>query len=32
MKRIIKSMEKKYLFSSLNLVEEVFAVADSPED
>ena len=32
MKRIIKSMEKKYLLSSLNLVEEVFAVADSPED
>ena len=32
MKRIIKSMEKKYLLPSLNLVEEVFAVADSPED
>ena len=32
MKRIIKSMEKKYLLSSLDLVEEVFAEADSPED
>lgn len=32
MSRIIKPMEQKYLFSSLNLVEDVFAKWDSPEE
>ena len=32
MKRIIKSMEEKYLLSSLDLVEDVFAKYDSPEE
>ena len=32
MKRIIKSMESKYLISSLDLVEDVFAKWDSPEE
>ena len=32
MKRIIKSMEEKYLNTTLDFVEEVFAIADSPED
>lgn len=32
MKRIIKAMENKYLTSSLELVEEVFAEYDSPEE
>lgn len=32
MKRSIKSMEQKYLFSSLELVEDVFAKWDSPEE
>lgn len=32
MKQMIKSMEKKYLVPSLNLVEEVFAEADSTEE
>lgn len=32
MERIIKSMEEQYLIPSLNLVEDVFAVSDSPEE
>lgn len=32
MKRNIKSMEKKYLLSSLKLVEDVFAKWDSPKE
>ncbi len=32
MKRMIKSMETKYLLPSLELVEEVFAESDSPEE
>lgn len=32
MNRIMKSMEQKYLFSSLNLVEDVFAKWDCPEE
>lgn len=32
MKRIIKSMENKYLLSSLELVENVFSECDSPEE
>lgn len=32
MKRIIKSMETKYLLSSLELVQEVFSEWDSPEE
>lgn len=32
MKRIIKSMENKYLLPSLELVEDVFAKWDSPEE
>ena len=32
MKRIIKAMENKYLTSSLELVEDVFAEYDSPEE
>lgn len=32
MKRIIKSMENKYLLPSLQLVEDVFAEWDSPEE
>ena len=32
MERIIKSMEDKYLLSSLNLVEDVFSKWDSPEE
>lgn len=32
MERIIKSMEPKYLLSSLELVEDVFAKYDSPEE
>lgn len=32
MKRIIKSMEEKYLAPSLKLVQEVFTVQDGPED
>lgn len=32
MKRSIKSMENKYLFSSLELVEDVFSKWDSPEE
>lgn len=32
MKRIIKSMENKYLLPSLQLVEDVFAKYDSPEE
>lgn len=32
MNRIIKSMESKYLLSSLDLVEDVFAKHDSPEE
>lgn len=32
MKRIIKSMEKKYLLPSLELVQTVFAEYDSPEE
>lgn len=32
MERIIKSMEDQYLLSSLKLVEDVFAVSDSPEE
>lgn len=32
MERIIKSMEEKYLLSSLKLVEDVFAESDSPEE
>ena len=32
MERIIKSMESKYLISSLDLVEDVFAKWDSPEE
>ena len=32
MKRIIKSMEEKYLLPSLDLVEDVFAKWDSPEE
>lgn len=32
MERIIKSMEPKYLLPSLNLVEDVFAKYDSPEE
>ena len=32
MKRIIKSMESKYLLQSLELVEDVFAKWDSPEE
>lgn len=32
MERTIKSMEEKYLLPSLNLVEEVFAEWDSPEE
>lgn len=32
MERIIKSMEKKYLLPSLELVENVFAKHDSPEE
>ncbi len=32
MKGIIKSMEHKYLLSSLELVQEVFAESDSPEE
>ena len=31
MLRIIKPMEKKYLQSSLDLVETVFTAGDSPE-
>lgn len=32
MERIIKSMESKYLISSLDLVEDVFAKWDSHEE
>lgn len=32
MKRIIKSMENKYLLSSIQLVEDVFSKCDSPEE
>lgn len=32
MKRIIKSMENKYLLSSLELVQDVFTEHDSPEE
>lgn len=32
MNRNMKSMEEKYLFSSLELVEDVFAKSDSPEE
>lgn len=32
MKRIIKSMENKYLLPSLELVEDVFAKSDSPQE
>ena len=32
MKRIIKSMENKYLLPSLELVQEVFSEWDSPEE
>lgn len=32
MERIIKSMESKYLISSLDLVEDVFAKWDGPEE
>lgn len=32
MKRIIKSMEDKYLLPSLELVQDVFAEYDSPEE
>lgn len=32
MKRIIKSMEPQYLLPSLELVEDVFAKWDSPEE
>lgn len=32
MKRIIKSMENKYILSSLDMVEHVFAEYDSPEE
>ncbi len=32
MERIIKSMENKYLCPSLELVEDVFAKCDSPEE
>ena len=32
MQRIIKTMESKYLQSSLELVEDVFAAADGPEE
>ena len=32
MKRIIKPMEEKYLNAALEFVENVFAIADSPED
>ena len=32
MKRIIKSMENKYLLSSLELVEDVFAKYKNPEE
>ena len=32
MQRIIKSMEEKYLLSSLDLVEDVFSKWDSPEE
>ena len=32
MLRIMKSMENKYLIPSLNLVEDVFAKSDSPEE
>lgn len=32
MKRIIKSMENKYLLPALKLVEDVFAKSDSPEE
>ena len=32
MKRSMKSMENKYLISSLELVEDVFAKSDSPEE
>ena len=32
MKKIIKSMEEKYLLPSLDLVEDVFAKWDSPEE
>lgn len=32
MKRIIKSMEKKYMLPSLELVEDVFAKYDGPEE
>lgn len=32
MQRIIKSMETKYLLPSLDLVEDVFAKWDSPEE
>ena len=32
MQRIIKSMEDKYLLPSLDMVEKVFAVWDSPEE
>ena len=32
MERIIQSMERKYLTLSLDMVEEVFAQSDSPEE
>lgn len=32
MKRIIKSMENRYLLPSLELVQEVFSEWDSPEE
>lgn len=32
MKRVIKSMENRYLLPSLELVEDVFAKGDSPEE
>ena len=32
MKRIIKSMENKYLLSSLEMIQEVFTEYDSPEE
>ena len=32
MERIMKSMEDKYLLSSLKMVEDVFAKSDSPEE
>ena len=32
MERIIKPMEEKYLIPSLELVEDVFAKWDSPEE